>query len=250
MGSNELARHLFEIASDERLGILSAIAEKPLKHAQIARHLDLTGSETTRHLTRLVSVGLVSKNPRSEYGPTNLARLLSVGIPFFDFLATHRDFLLSHDVLVLPREFVERLGALSQGSFTSGTYKVVAFQEQSLRAVKRRTWVMSEHAFEQGIPILQEKASSGADVRVIRPRGGFEEVVPALSGASRNYPVRLLDETRIFLAVLDDIAGVCFPALDGKVDMSTMLLLQDPSGYRWAADLFLYFWERARERLG
>ncbi len=248
MGSNDLARHLFEIASDERLGILSAIAEKPLKHAQIARHLDLTGSETTRHLTRLMSASLISRNPRGEYEPTNLARLLSVGIPFFDFLTAHRGFLLSHDVLVLPREFVERIGSLNRGTLTTGTYKVVATQEQSLRAVKRRIWVITEQAFEQGIPIVQEKASQGADVRVIRPRAGFEEAIPSLSGAQRNYPVRLLDETRIFLAVLDDIAGVCFPALDGKVDMSTMLLLQDSSGYRWAADLFLYFWERARER--
>ena len=75
MESKDLARFLFEIASDERLGILAEVAEKPLKHAQIARRLDMTGSETTRHLNRLASAGLVTKNPRGEYEPTNLARL-------------------------------------------------------------------------------------------------------------------------------------------------------------------------------
>jgi predicted transcriptional regulator len=78
----------------------------------------------------------------------------------------------------------------------------------------------------------------------------FEGAILGPSAVRRNYPVRLLDETRIFLAVLDDIAGVCFPTLDGRVDMATMLVLRDPRGYRWAEDLFLHLWERARERLG
>ena len=50
MESTGLARFLFELASDERLGSLEAIEEKPLRHAQIARRLKITDSETTRHL--------------------------------------------------------------------------------------------------------------------------------------------------------------------------------------------------------
>jgi hypothetical protein len=50
--------------------------------------------------------------------------------------------------------------------------------------------------------------------------------------------VRLVPEARIFLAVLDDVAGICFPTVDGKVDMEAMRLLVDPVGHRWAADLF------------
>lgn len=249
MGSMGLAQFLFELASDERLGILGAIAEKPLRHALIARQLDMTDSETTRHLNRLASVGLVNRNSEGEYEPTSQARLLSAGLPFFLFLTTNREFLRTHDLLVLPTEFLERLGALNEGTFTTGTYKVVATQERALRTVKRRLWVLTEHAFEQALPIMREKASGRADVRVIRPREGFENAIPILSGIKRNYPVRLLGETKIFLAVLDDQAGVCFPTLDGEVDMSTMILLQDPRGYRWAADLFLHFWEKARERL-
>ena len=59
MESTGLARFLFELASDERLGILEVIEEKPLRHAQIARRLKITDSETTRHLNRLASTGLL-----------------------------------------------------------------------------------------------------------------------------------------------------------------------------------------------
>jgi len=136
MESTGLARFLFELASDERLGILEAIEEKPLRHAQIARRLKITDSETTRHLNRLASTGLLTKNPQSQYEPTSLARLASAGFPFFRFLLANREFLLKHDVRVVPAEFVERLGALNGGTFVTGMYDVAAAQERYLRAVK------------------------------------------------------------------------------------------------------------------
>ncbi len=250
MESTGLARFLFELASDERLGILEAIEEKPLRHAQIARHLKMTDSETTRHLNRLGSAGLLMKNPQSQYEPTSLTRLVSAGFPFFRFLLTHREFLLKHNVQVLPSEFVPRLGALAGGTFVTGMYDVAAAQERYLRAVKQRIWVLTDQLFEQAIPILKEKAAAGADVRVIRSREAFHRETARLPPVQRNYPVRLVPEARIFLAVLDDVAGICFPTVDGKVDMEAMLLLVDPAGHRWAADLFAQVWSEAREWLG
>jgi predicted transcriptional regulator len=250
MESESLARFLFELASDERLGILDAIAEKPMRHAQIARHLKMTDSETTRHLNRLASAGLLMKNPQSQYEPTNLARLVSAGFPFFRFLLSNREFLQKHNVRVLPSGFVERLGALTAGTFVTGMYDVAAAQVRYLRAVKQRIWVLTDQMFEQALPILREKAKAGADVRVIRSREGFEREIARLPPVERNYPVRLVPDARIFLAVLDDVAGVCFPTVDGKVDMEAMMLLTDPSGHRWASDLFAQAWSEAREWLG
>ena len=106
METKGLVQCLIEIASEKRIGILAAIAEKPLKHAQIARRLDMTGSETTRHLNRLLSAGLVTRNSGGEYEATNLAHLINAGLPFFRFMTTNREFLVSHDLSVLPQEFI------------------------------------------------------------------------------------------------------------------------------------------------
>lgn len=247
MESKDLVRLLFEVASAERLGILTAVSEGPLKHAQVARRLDMTASETTRHLDRLTSASLVAKNPEGKYEPTNLARLLSAVLPFFRFLTSHREFVLGHDLLDLPPGFVERLGDLSESTFATGVYGVVALQERGLRAAKRRLWIRTDQVFEQALPILEEKARAGADVRVIMPREGFKEAFPDPSVITRYYPVRFLEEVRVFLAVLDDRAGVSFPTPDGKLEMSTMLRLRDPRGYRWAEDLYVHFWREARE---
>jgi len=145
---------------------------------------------------------------------------------------------------------VDRLGALGDGTLVTGLYDVAATPERYLRAVKQRIWVLTDQMFEQAVPIMREKAASGADVRVIRSHEGFGRGTALLPSVERNYPVRLVEETRIFLAVLDDLAGISFPTVDGKIDMEAMLLLSDPVGYRWSADLFTHLWNGAREWLG
>lgn len=245
MASEPLSRFLFEIASDERLGILTELSKRPLKHAEIARALALTGSETTRHLTRLAAVDLVTKNSRGEYEPTPLGETLRYGLPFIEFLINHRDFLLHHSLRPVEPAFIERLGELNRGAFVDGTYQVVAFQENALRATRRRIWVITEQRFEQALPILRDKARQDLDVRVIRPRSSLETERRDRREVERNFSVRVRPEVKLFLAVLDDQAGVCFPTLGGSVDLARMILLTDPSGCRWCEDLFLHYWDRS-----
>ncbi len=243
----QLSTFLFEIASNERLGILEAVVERPRKHSELARALKMTGSETTRHLSRLAGAGLVEKNPKGEYAATPLARALWAGLPYLAFLSAHREFVTSHDLTALEPGFVSRLGELAGASFHQGAYEVVAVQEAALRAVRRRAWVVTQQRFEQAIPILREKSAAGADVRVVRPRPLVEQERRTGRDVERNFPFRLLPEVRLFLAVLDDRAGICFPSTDGRLDMATMVLLTDRAGYRWSEDLFLRIWERAEE---
>jgi predicted transcriptional regulator len=242
-----LSSFLFEIASNERLEILAAVLEGPRKHSEIARRLSMTGSETTRHLARLVSAGLVEKGPNGAYGPTPLAELVWAGLPFLDFAHEHRDYVRRHRLLALDPAFVARLGELAHGSFNEGAYQVIAVQEAALRAVRRRAWIVTVQRFEQAIPILRAKHEAGADVRVVRPRPLVDEERRGGRDVRRNFPLRLLPRVDLFLAVLDDQAGVCLPSLDGTVDMTTMILLTDPGGLRWAEDLFLRLWDRAQD---
>lgn len=245
MDRAELAHFLFEVASDERLRILDSLAQRPRKHAEVARALSMTGSETTRHLSRLTAVGLVSKTANGEYTTTELAVTFGGGLAFLEFLVAHRGYLLDHRTTVLEPEFVERLGELRQGQFVEGTFRVVGAQDAALRAVKRRTWVVTEQRSEQALPVLQQKALLGADVRVIRSRPHLERENQEGREVRRGFPVRTLPIVDVFLAVLDDQAGLCLPTREGKVDLSSMLLLTDPLGYRWSEDLFLRLWDRA-----
>jgi predicted transcriptional regulator len=247
MGPTDLSAFLFEIASRERLAILTEIAAKPQKHSALARRLSMTGSETTRHLGRLSSAGLVARNPRGEYECTGLASVLLRGLPFFEFLAARRDYLLTHRVLGIDSAFIARIGELSRGAVVTGAYEVVAVQEAALRNVRRRIWVATEQRFERALPIFRQKATEGVDVRVIRPRTLVAQERRTGPRIHRNFAFRVLEEVPVFLAVLDDQAGISFPGPEGRLDLANMILVTDPSGYQWAADLFETLWRRTDE---
>ena len=245
MPTDRLAKFLFEIASAERISILRALHERPLRHTEIAEQLSMTGSETTRHLARLTAIRLIEKEAEGRYVLTVLADALIVSLPFYDFLAGRDEYLLAHDLSGVGPGFVARLGELNDGRLVEGTYAVVALQETALRAADRRIWVVTDQRFEQALPILRAKASKGADVRVVRPRSVLDEERSPSSRVERNYEVRLLHEVPFFLAVLDDQAGLALPRRSGGPDLANMLLLTDPAGFRWAADLFLSIWAEA-----
>lgn len=247
MPTERLSKFVFEIASSERISILRALHERPLRHSEIAERLSLTGSETTRHLTRLASIRLIEKDPEGRYRPTNLTEALLVGLPFLDFLSRREEYLADHDPLPLGPSFVARLGELNEGRLIDGTYPVIAAQDAGLREARRRIWVVTDHRFEQALPLLREKASQGTDVRVVRPRRALDEERSPSARVDRNYAVRLLPEVRVFLAVLDDQAGLSLPNRSGVPDLSAMFLLTDPKGYRWAEDLFQHLWAQAAE---
>src|SRR2546425_12743914 len=216
MESTGLARFLFELASDERLGILDAVAERPLRHAQIARHLRMTVSETTRHLNRLTSAGLVAKNPQSQFEPTNLARLVSGAFPLFHFLLANREFLLKHNVGVVPAEFVDRLGALNGGTFVTGMYDVAAAQERYLRAVKHGsgsspTSCSKRQCRSCGKRRRRARMSAGSD-----PAKGFNARRPDFRRSSATTPCAWFPRLESFFRSSATGRGGGFPAPEEK----------------------------------
>jgi predicted transcriptional regulator len=238
---------MFEIASAERIAMLRALAAGGLRHAEVADRLSMTGSETTRHLGRLTASRLVEKDPDGRYRATPLAVVLLQALPLLDFLSLRADYLLTHDLSDLDPAFVVRLGELVDGTIVEGTYPVIAAQDAALRGARRRIWVVSDERFEQAIPVMREKAAAGAEVRIVRPRRVLEEERSARTRVERNYAVRLVPKVSVFLAVLDDQAGLALPTPGGPPDLSRMLLLTDPRGYHWAEDLFGHLWTRATE---
>lgn len=247
MPTERLAKFVFEIASPERIAILRAVAEAPRRHAEVADRLSITGSETTRHLSRLTAIRLIEKDPEGRYRPTPLADALLVSLPLLDFLSHRGEYLVAHDLAHLEPRFLARLGELNDCRLIEGTYPVIAAQDAALRSARRRIWVVTDHRFEQALPILREKAAQGAEVRVIRPRRALEEERAPPDRVPRNYAVRLVPEVREFLAVLDDQAGLALASRSGPPDLSRMLLITDPTGYRWAEDRFSHLWTHAQE---
>lgn len=246
MPPEDLANFLFEVASPERLVILSRLSKGGRTHTELVRGLKRSGSETTRHLQRLSAAGLVTKDEHRRFELTSTARAFNAGLGLFEFLVANRDFLVDHDLSGLDARFLSRLGELGKGTFTYGEYGTVAVQESALREARVRVWMITDESTDQILPTLRERAAHGTDVRIVGPGSTDERRSSALdTDAEEDGGLRAVSSPRVFLLVVDDRAGICFPLTDGTMDRSTMLTLHDSIGLRWAEDLFLDQWSQA-----
>lgn len=248
MGSAELAAFLFEPASEERLEILDRLASGPLPHRELATWLGRSGSETSRHLGRLVAAGLISKTSRRGYALTPLAEVARTALPFWEFLVVHREFLLDHDLRAIDPRLVARLGELRSATFLDGGDIVSGAIGDVLHAVSDRAWVATGRWAGRVGTALKERAASGVDTRLIRPgtpprpdRAGPRRARPA-------DPVRYAARLDVFVAILDDQAVLALPTRRGTVDLGRALLLRDPAGRSWVEELFERTWREAVPR--
>lgn len=243
--AEDLADFLFEVASPERLVILSRLSRGALSHTELARGLKRSASETSRHLQRLAAAGLITKDSNRRYRLTATARVFNAGIGLLEFLVANREFFRSHDVAGLDPRFLSRIGELGKGTFTSGEYGTVSVQENALREAQARVWMISEERLDRFLPTLRECAREGTDVRILCAGGSTERTRRLIDPIEPGFPMQIVGDLGLFLIVVDDRAGICFPQIDGPVDRSTMISVHDPAGLRWAEDLFLECWTRA-----
>lgn len=58
---------LFEVSNEDRLSILRELRDREMNVTTIARTIDVTTQEVSRHLSRLTEVGLTEKDPNGPY---------------------------------------------------------------------------------------------------------------------------------------------------------------------------------------
>lgn len=115
--NEEISKVLFELSSNRRANILFEIQKENLKMQQIAKSLDMTVTETFRHLQRLTDAKLVEKKANGTYTITSLGNLATGFLTGFNFILKNGNYFLEHDINYIPYEFVNRLGELSSAEF-------------------------------------------------------------------------------------------------------------------------------------
>jgi predicted transcriptional regulator len=238
----EVTDLLFEISSEERLRILHLLDEKSRKLSDMARILDITTSETSRHLSRLVNKGAIEKNADGEYCLNGYGKLLIQMTSYFEFLVDQRKYIQEHDLSVLPPGFITQLGNLKDSMIISGVYQVMDEQMTAVVEAKERIWVLSPEPYRQIGSVLDEKIASGVDVRVILEEKGTETHTHThIAGLHGKY-FRTLPNVPILVGVFDDRGGVCFPDRSGKVDLSVMITGVSEDFYSWIYNAFQHYW--------
>jgi len=248
-----LSKLLFELSGETRLEILHALETATMTFTKIADQMAMTSSEASRQIERLTWMNLIEKLSDGSYAITPLGRIMLSFLPGIDFVHRNSDFFLTHDTAPIPRELTMRFGDISGATFIRGTIEAMNFMQGRMRNIERYHWGMVDGLMNSIIPIIVEKARSGAVFRVILPdtyREKVSVIFDEYGSLDADLPtnaieIRTLPTIPICSVVSDHGCGFKLPFADGNIDHSTMVVGDDPLFCRWCRDLYAYYWARA-----
>jgi predicted transcriptional regulator len=233
---------LFELSSEERVGVLLAVKAEKMKLSSLADRMKFTATEASRQLQRLGEAKLIQRDSEGFYTITKYGELCISMLDSLVFVSLNREYFLSHDASTLPSAFVARLGELQSCTFQKDFISTLAYDEDIIRAAEDYCWAMSDQFHYSARPIVIEKKKLGIDIRTILP----ENIVPPpgfkpAEGVAR----RLLPRVDFHLIVTDKEAVFGLAFLDGKMDYA-QFASKDLRFREWCRDLFQFCWERAK----
>ncbi len=250
------ASDFLELASEQRLAILSSMQEGPVKISNVAKDLDATVPEVFRNFERLVKADLIYKNSDGSYGMTSLGKILYSQVSLVGFLSDNKKYFKSHSFDGLPSKYVQRFGALQKGEYVKGMIKVLEkWKEIYDTADKYIHNILFEVPYNtELIEPLAKKVSTGTKVRsifsstAIVPKErkqifeklGFKKMIE-----EGKIERKMTENVKIVLILNEKQACVMFPTSDGEVDMSEAFFSGDKAFHEWCLDYFNQNWDIA-----
>lgn len=243
----------FELSHERRLVILKILRVGPARLSDIATRSRISAPEASRHLGRLARHKLVGRGSDGAYGLTPYGRLVAGGLASFEFLSRHRDFLLTHDLSVVPESFVHRLAELSELEVGSSFTDTLRHVERVLSEADEFAWFLSDQAMLTSAALVEAARRSGVSVRAIVPESLLRPAARprAVYRSVEAVEIRVVPEVKVGLAMNERIAGVSFANLAGRIDQAEGLRGTSAPFRGWCRDLFVHYWNKGRPaRLG
>jgi predicted transcriptional regulator len=247
---------LFEISNEDRHRILLQLDKKSMNLTQLSKKLDLTLTETSRHLSRIVRVGVASKEADGHYRIKPFGRLFLSLLQGEEFISKHREYFNSHSLARLPQEFIGRLGELADSTYTKDVMKGVSIIETMIMEAEEYIWMIHDQYLMSAYHLVGEAVKRGVQVKTIdpkiypsshKPRGEVsDEDKESLSLALTTglLQMGILDQLDLFLWMSEkEVAIVAFPTLYGKFDYIGFTST-NKRVHKWCSDLFSLYWER------
>jgi predicted transcriptional regulator len=209
---------------------------------QIAKSLDMTVTETFRHLQRLSEAKLVEKKVDSTYSITSLGNLAIGLLSSFNFILKNGNYLLEHDVSCLPYEFVNRLGELSAGEFCGEAVSHFNRVRKMVFEANEYIWAMAEQVESSHIQATNEKVSKGLKFRFIMQQD-LAKTIKITPEVEHLKERRYLERICVTLLITEKESVVNLRRRKGEMDYGGFFGT-DEKFRKWTRDLFMYYWER------
>ncbi len=250
--AENIAKDLFEIASEQRLEILFRLGEKKSAVSVIAKELGASVPEVFRNFERLVKAGLIEKEVSGDYRLTIYGTTILAQIPSLTFLSKHKGYFKNHEYGNIPAKFIQRIGALSSAKHIKGMVKVLEqWKDIHKNAEKYIYNILSEIPYSPDIiETVAAKANEGVNIRsiisdkVIVPsarKEQFEKLQFKKFIEKGILERRMQNDVHVLLLLNEKEASIFFPK-NGESDITELLYSSNPVFHEWCFDYFQYCW--------
>ncbi|MDE1763703.1 MAG: ArsR family transcriptional regulator [Thaumarchaeota archaeon] len=255
-GLDLVAADFLELASEQRLEILSRLYSQNQKVSVIAKEIEATVPEVFRNFERLAKAGLISKESDGSYAISTSGRLMYSQISLVKFLSENKKYLKAHGFSDISDKFLQRIGALEGGEHVRGFVKVLEKWRTIYENAETYIYnVLFEVPYTADfIEPIAKKAGRGVRVRsvfsntAIIPsdrkqvfeKHGFRKLIE-----EGKVERRMREDVKTIVILNEKESCVMFPSSDGSPDMGEGFYSKDPRFHEWCLDYFTHCWGSA-----
>jgi predicted transcriptional regulator len=272
---------LFELASAERLSILSRLSEQKVANnlSTLSKDLNIVVQEIHRHINRLLEAGLIQKTSANSYSLTAFGIVMLTQIPTLKFLAKNKDYFSDHILGQLPLKFIQRLGALSDSQYLDNQVAVFEYQREILSKAQNYLYIIipliplylidsimlrleaNETNSGRNVPEMQLKYL--LPYNAILPKKRHNDLRHSAFYELLNKEIvqrRMTERVHVGIIINESQSMVMFPTIAKKgstrvrggeegqeeIDMNSGFYSTDSIFHEWCVDYFNYMWHIAK----
>ena len=156
---------MFEFSNPLRVQIMGMLAQERLRLSDIAKRVDVTTAEVSRHLDRLSKANVIGR-VEGRYKLTQYGIILLYMYGSWDSIVENEEFFSTHDIDAIP-PCLRNLILVTDTTINSGLFKNLEMSGHNISNAKKYIWGIFEEVFPQFTDLDVQKANEGIQVRKI-----------------------------------------------------------------------------------
>jgi predicted transcriptional regulator len=225
---------------------------------RLARELEITTQECSRHMSRLSEALLVARDPDGAYTLTPYGHLSLRLLTSQSFVAEHRDYFNAHSLNVHPQELVARIGELEESKPTGNVMVTFSLVEKIMKEAEEYILMIHDQYLLTILPLCVSAMKRGVSLRTVEleSRGDRRNLNPErpeyISEEDEDFfmeawkeeigKARFIEDIDVFLYANEKEAVIAFPLAEGGFDYLGFSST-DPAFIKYCSDTFNHYFE-------
>lgn len=244
---------LFELSHESRYRILQFLKNEPLRVTDIAKRLDLTSQEISRHVSRLSQIKVVSKDNNNYYNLSPLGLLCLRNLEGLSFTSNNIDYFNTHNTTCLPEEYLKRLSELNGSIFIDNVMDFLQYIVKIIQDAQESILIASDYFPVHALSEVKSGLEKGLRLKVIEPTKGFLGPKFSLDEVNENkfediifssvVEKRSVNTNHMFILASEREALFALPTIKNEINYRGYYILESVA-LKWIHDLFTNLWTK------